>query len=232
MPDAPPLLQLIAVTVRRDGTSLLAEVPLTVSSGERVVILGANGAGKSTLLKVANGVIRPDSGRVIAPPRRAQAHIFQRPALLARSAIENVEFVLAAHGVAASDRTARAERTLHACDLASQRDRMARTLSGGEQQRLALACAWVLEPELLFADEPTANLAPVSARAVEHLLLQMHGNGATLVMTTHNVAQARRMATRVVYLDAGRLVEDSPAEKFFHGPVAPAARAYFEGETL
>lgn len=231
MPEARPLLQLVDITVERKGTPLLASVALTVSSGERVVILGANGAGKSTLLKVANGVIVPDAGRVVAPPRHAQSHIFQRPALLARNAIETVQFVLAAHGVAAHDRTARAERALQACDLAARRDHRVRTLSGGEQQRLALACAWAVEPALLFADEPTANLAPASARAVERLLLQLHHNGATLVMTTHNVPQARRMATRIVFVDAGCIVEDCSAAMFFHGPEAPAARAYLEGET-
>lgn len=232
MAERDVLLGLTGIAVSRDGNQLLADVKLAVAPGERVVVLGANGAGKSTLLKVANGVIAPDSGRVDAPPRTAQAHVFQRPAVLARSVFENVNFVLAVHGVAEPERSVRADRALLACDLASLRDRPARTLSGGEQQRLALACAWAGEPALLFADEPTANLAPASARAIEQLLLRLHGNGTTLVMTTHNVAQARRMATRIVFIDGGRVVEDRPTDEFFNGPESAAARAYLEGETL
>lgn len=232
MAETSVLLGLAGVTVSRDGAQLLADVQLTVTSGERVVVLGANGAGKSTLLKVANGVVMPDHGRVDSPPRTAQAHVFQRPAVLARSVFANVQFVLAAHGVDEPERSARVKRALLACDLASLRDRPARTLSGGEQQRLALAGAWACEPALLFADEPTANLAPVSARAIEQLLLRLHGNGTTLVMTTHNVAQARRMATRIVFVDGGRVVEDRSADEFFDRPESAAARAYLEGETL
>lgn len=226
------LLGLTGVAVTRDRALLLADVQLEVSAGERVVVLGANGAGKTTLLRVANGVIAPDSGRVDAPPRAAQAHVFQRPAVLTRSAAANVKFVLAVHGVAEPERSIRTDRALLACDLSGFRDRPARTLSGGEQQRLALACAWACEPALLFADEPTANLAPASARAIEQLLLRLHGNGTTLMMTTHNVAQARRMATRIVFIDGGRVVEDRPADAFFNGPESAAARAYLEGETL
>lgn len=226
------LLRLAGVGLRRGSACLLANVDLEMAAGERVVVLGANGAGKSTLLKVANGVIAPDRGQVAAPPRRAQALVFQRPAVLARSVLANVAFVLSVHGVPEPESSERARRALRACDLEPLLHRPARTLSGGEQQRLALACAWACEPALLFADEPTANLAPASVRAIEQLLLRLHSNGTALMMTTHNVAQARRMATRIVFIEAGCVVEDRPADAFFRGPESAAARSYLKGESL
>ncbi|MBL8310524.1 MAG: ABC transporter ATP-binding protein [Burkholderiales bacterium] len=232
MSDVAKLLDLVGVSVKRDGATLLANVSLAVSHGERLVVLGANGAGKSTLLKVANGVLVTDAGQISAPPRARQAHVLQRPAVLARSVVDNVRFVLSLRGCAEPERSARARWMLSMCDLESHQHRHAQTLSGGERQRLALACAWASEPDLLFADEPTANLAPSSAAAIERLLLHLHEAGCTLVMTTHNVAQARRMATRIVFLDSGRVVEDRSAADFFSCPVSLAARAYLDGERL
>lgn len=232
MGEQSALLSLRAVSVSVAGTTLLADIDLRVLSGDRVVILGANGAGKSTLLKVCNGLIVPSKGRALAPSSRQQALIFQRPALLRRSVIDNVKFVLTARGVPEPERSSQAQQAIEACGLRAMASRPAFALSGGEQQRLALARVSACRPSLLLADEPTANLAPAAMRDVESLLLAVEALGTTLVLTTHNIAQAKRLARRIVFLDSGRIVEDRPASEFFASPTSAAARTYLEGESL
>ena len=158
--------------------------------------------------------------------------IFQRPALLQRTVLDNVRFVLSIRGVAEPACTEQAQRALAACNLSARANQHARSLSGGEQQRLALARAWACKPRLLLADEPTANLAPAAVRDVETLLQAVQSEGTTLVLTTHNVAQAKRLARRIVFLDGGRIVEDRPAADFFASPRSAAARTYLKGESL
>ena len=232
------LLRLNHVSVLADGKSLLTDINLEVHVGKSIVVLGANGAGKTTLLKLCNGILAATQGTVLAPPLHDQALIFQRPPLLARSVLDNVRFVLAARGVAEPARTEQARAALLACDLSAIASRHARLLSGGEQQRLALARAWACKPKLLLADEPTANLAPTATREVERLIQSVqsvqcvNGQGTTLLLSTHNVAQAKRLAHRIVFLDGGRIVEDRPAADFFVSPQSAAARSYFDGESL
>lgn len=232
MSEQSRLLSLNGVSVTVANAPLLVDVDLVVAEGERVVVLGANGAGKSTLLKACNGLIAPSKGALIAPPVRQQALIFQRPALLRRSVLENVKFVLLARGVPEPLRSAQAQQAIDACGLGAMTSRPAFALSGGEQQRLALARVWACRPSLLLADEPTANLAPAAMRNVENLLLAVEALGTTLVLTTHNIAQAKRLARRIVFLDGGKIVEDRPASEFFASPGSAAARAYLEGESL
>ena len=229
------LLRLNQVSVVIGGKPLLSEINLDVHAGERIVVLGANGAGKTTLLKLCNGILAPTQGTVLAPPVCDQALIFQRPPLLARSVLDNVRFVLATRGVAEPARTEQARAALVACDLSSIESRHARLLSGGEQQRLALARAWAWKPALLLADEPTANLAPSATREVERLIQSaqsVNAQGTTLLLATHNVAQAKRLAGRILFMDGGRIVEDRPAAEFFVSPHSAAARSYLEGESL
>ena len=226
------LLRFNQVAIVSGGKSLLSEINLEVLAGESIVVLGANGAGKTSLLKLCNGLLAPTYGTVVAPPVGEQALIFQRPPLLARSVLDNVRFVLAARGVAEPARTEQAQAALVACDLSAIESRHARLLSGGEQQRLALARAWACKPKLLLADEPTANLAPTATRDVERLIQTVQAQGTTLLLTTHNVAQAKRLARRILFLDGGRIVEDRPAADFFVSPQSVAARSYLEGESL
>ncbi len=226
------LLSLKGAGCRAGGAWLLRGVDFDVCRGERVVVLGANGAGKTTLLKLCNGIMRCDEGSVHSPAAAEQVFIFQRPPLLRRSVVDNLRFVLAIRGLVEPARTATAMSALVACGLSGFADRPALSLSAGEQQRLALARAWASEPRLLLADEPTANLAPAATREIEHLLCGLRDRGAALVVTTHNVAQAKRLADRVVFLDAGRVVEDRPAREFFVAPQSAAARRYLEGESL
>ncbi len=226
------LLRLHQVSVIVDGKALLSDINLEVHAGESIVVLGANGAGKTTLLKVCNGILAPMRGTVQTPPTLDQALIFQRPPLLARSVLDNVRFVLAVRGVAEPSRTQQAREALAACDLSKIESRQARLLSGGEQQRLALARAWACKPKLLLADEPTAHLAPGATREVEGLMQAVQATGTTLMLSTHNVAQAKRLAHRILFLDGGRIVEDRPAAEFFLSPQSAAARSYLEGESL
>ena len=226
------LLKLRGVSVTAGDKALLSGIDLEVRAGESIVVLGANGAGKTTLLKLCNGIFAPSLGAVDAPPAVEQALIFQRPALLARSVLDNVRFVLAVRGVTEPTRTHEAHAALVACNLDGIAARQARLLSGGEQQRLALARAWACKPKLLLADEPTANLAPAAARDLEQLVQALQAEATTLVLATHNVAQAKRLADRIVFLDEGRIVEDRPASEFFVSPQSAAARRYLEGESL
>jgi tungstate transport system ATP-binding protein len=233
--NASAIVRLDHVNVVVEGSALLSNCTLHISTAERVVILGANGAGKSTLLKVIHGLLQASSGTVIAPPLPSQLMIFQRPALLKRSVRANVEFELRARGFAHADTATRSAAAIAQCGLAALSDRYARVLSGGEQQRVALARAFAVRPTLLLADEPTASLAPAATRDVEALLLALHTahrDSCILIMSTHNVAQAKRLATRIVFVDRGRIVEDASAADFFQQPRSIEAREYLQGEML
>jgi tungstate transport system ATP-binding protein len=226
------LLALENATIAAGGKTLLSAISLTIDAGAFVCVLGANGAGKSTLLRVAHRLLPLASGVHRSVPASQQAMLFQRPPLLKRSAQDNVRFVLAARGVPATERAQRTNEALAACGLAAFANRYARSLSGGEQQRLALACAWALRPRLLFADEPTASLDLNAVHAVEAVLRALHAQGTAIVMTTHHLAQAKRLAQRIFFLDQGRLTDDAPAELFFTGTQSASAQRFFEGERL
>ncbi|MEP7083710.1 MAG: phosphate ABC transporter ATP-binding protein [Betaproteobacteria bacterium] len=232
------ILPLVAerLAYRVGGVEVLSDISLAIEQGTRSVVLGPNGAGKSVLLRMLHGLLTPSAGRLLWASAdelrvsRAQAMVFQRPVLLRRSARANVEFalrVMGARDVATAARSALARVGLQ--DLA---ERPARLCSVGEQQRIALARAWALQPDVLFLDEPTASLDPAATRAVEEVVAAMHRSGTTIVMTTHDLGQARRIADRVLFLHRGRLVEDSPADQFFLQPRSPEAAAFTKGELL
>jgi tungstate transport system ATP-binding protein len=158
--------------------------------------------------------------------------VFQRPVLLRRSVFANVTYALALRGTRGPARKARADAALERFGLASLAGRSARVLSGGEQQRLALARAWAVEPEVLFLDEPTASLDPAATRAVEEALAAFRDAGTKIVMTTHDLGQARRLADEIVFLHRGRVIERSPAKTFFDAPASAEGRAFLKGELL
>ena len=224
------------VSFVRGGTTILASVDLTITRGGRTVILGPNGSGKSTLLRILHGLIGPTEGSVTwngASRRPAeQAMVFQRPVLLRRSAEANLRYALTLAGINGGDADRRIFEALTDVGLAEVARRSARVLSGGEQQRLALARAWALDPEVLFLDEPTASLDPAATRAVEQIVANIHARGTSIVMTTHNLAQAKRFADDIVFLYGGRIAERQPAERFFRSPQSTEAVAYLEGERL
>lgn len=231
-------LVLTDVSLRADGRVLLDRVGLEITAGSKTVMLGPNGAGKSLLLRLCHGLIGPTGGSIrwTGPnahhAHRRQAMVFQKPVMLRRSVRANVAYGLRLHNVPAAERRARIERVLERTGLAPVADRSARVLSIGEQQRLALARAWALDPEVLFLDEPTANLDPGATGAVEKIIEEIHRAGSKIVMTTHDLAQARRVAEEVIFLHNGRVTERGEAASFFNGPKSEAARAFLEGKLL
>jgi tungstate transport system ATP-binding protein len=223
------------------GERLLHDINFRLTTGTRTVLLGPNGAGKSLILRLCHGLLTPTMGtvrwgsEVLADPvrtRRHQAMVFQRPVLLRRSVRGNVEHTLKLHRVPRRERRARADLALAQTGLAELGERPARALSGGEQQRLALARAWATTPQVLFLDEPTANLDPAATRAVETLIDGFHAAGTKIIMTTHDLGQAQRMADEIMFVHHGRLLEQTPAERFFATPATPEAQAFVKGELL
>ena len=219
------------------GAEILSDVSLKITAGAPTLLIGANGAGKSVLLRLLHGLLKPSAGRVYWAcatdhAARRQAMVFQRPVLLRRSVLANTLYPMALAGVAREERNARAEEALTLVGLADRADDPARKLSVGQQQRLALARAAALLPELLFLDEPSASLDPAATRAVEEIVLKLAARGTKIVMTTHDLAQARRLAGDVVFLHRGSLLEQAPAEVFFQQPASATARAFLRGELV
>lgn len=220
-----------------DGQTLIEEVGFTLPAGGITALLGPNGAGKSLLLRLCHGLIAPSAGSVrwavsggAIAGRRRHAMAFQKPVMLRRSARANVTHALRAAGFDGREARRRADLALVRYGLAMIAERPARVLSGGEQQRLAIARAAALEPHLLFLDEPTAHLDPGATRQIEAMLADLAARGVTLVLATHDLAQARRLARRVLFLHRGRLLEDAPAEAFFAAPRTQEARAFLAGD--
>lgn len=239
MRDVPSILPLNLERVRFsvEGRDLVADASFCVPAGGLTVLLGPNGAGKSLTLRLCHGLLAPSSGAVrwaAGAEGRARRHamVFQKPIMLRRSVEANVAHALAAAGVGGAERRERAQAALERFGLADRAGQAARLLSGGEQQRLAIARAWSLRPELLFLDEPTSQLDPAATRQIEMLLSGLVAEGITVMMSTHDLGQARRLASRVLFLHRGRLIEDAPAPTFFAGPASAEARAFLAGELI
>ena len=229
-------LRLHDVSFAAGGRTIIEGISLEIAAGSSTIILGANGAGKSVLMRLMHGLLEPATGRVEwhgserAGAPRKQAMVFQRPVLLRRSAQANVSYALKIAGVAEPQRSAQAREALDSVGLAHLAHRPARVLSGGEQQRLALARAWALHPEVLFLDEPTASLDPSATREIETVIRAFDAAGTKIVMATHNLGQARRLGDEILFLDRGQLVERAPVEPFFSKPQSAQAAAFIKGE--
>ena len=220
-----------------NGVAILSDVSLRIETGAPTLIIGPNGAGKSVLLRLLHGLLAPGTGRVVwqgplADPQTRQAMVFQRPVLLRRSVLANTVYPLRLAGVARAERESRARAALDMVGLAKLADRPARRLSGGEQQRLALARAAALQPLVLFLDEPCASLDPAATHAVEEIIAGIAACGTKIVMTTHDLGQARRLAGDVVFIHRGRVLEHATAAAFFALPEAPEAAAFLRGELV
>ena len=202
----------------------LQGVNLRIAAGERVAVIGANGSGKSTLLRVLHGLLRPSAGKVAHDSRMRQAMVFQRPFALRASALTNVALGLWLRGTRWSRAREEARLALGRVGLGAVALRNARTLSGGQLQRLALARAWSLKPDVLLLDEPTASLDPHAKREVESLMADFAASGMTLVFSSHNLGQVKRLATRVLYMEQGRVLADLPVHDFFNGPLGETSR--------
>jgi tungstate transport system ATP-binding protein len=233
--DLPILFDGVSLVVR--DVVVLDGVHLMFAPGAPTVLIGPNGSGKTTLLRLAMGLIAPTSGRVTwagrddLPPER-RAIVFQRPAMLRRSAAGNVRYALAAANVSRGERSKRTADLLALVGLAGFERRPARRLSGGEQQRLALARALARDPGVLFLDEPSASLDPAATKAIEDLVRDIAARGVKVVMSTHDLAQARRIGGEVALLHRGRLIESAPAAELFNSPRTEEARRFLAGELL
>jgi tungstate transport system ATP-binding protein len=229
-------LVLDQVTFAVNGKTIIDRVSIEIGTGPRTIILGSNGAGKSVLMRLCHGLLEPTSGSIVwrgaGNGRQRQAMVFQRPVMLRRSALANVVYGLRLAGISPRERELRAGDVLEAVGLASVAGRPARTLSGGEQQKLAMARAWARGPEVLFLDEPTANLDPGATREVETIIGQIRASGTKIVMTTHNLGQAKRLGDEILFLSGGRLVERTPVDQFFTKPASAEADAFIRGELL
>ena len=233
--SAAPLIELRDAAVRFGSLAALSNVDFVLRPGECVALVGANGSGKTTLLRLLHGQLAHAGTRRAAHDgagrEPAQAMVFQRPFLLRLSVWHNLMVALWLARVPRVERALRALQALQRVGLAEQRKRPARVLSGGQQQRLALARAWAVHPRVLFLDEPTASLDPGAKREVEQLIAAFAQEGMALVMSTHNLGQAKRLATRVIYLESGRVIVDLPTEEFFHQALPDAAAQFVKGES-
>ena len=225
-----PLFRLDAVSVSFGPIAALTGCSLRIERGERLALVGANGSGKSTLLRTLHGLVRSAEGEVRSDASARQAMLFQRPHLLRASVQNNVALGLWLSGVPWKQARADALQALARVGLAELAPRNARALSGGQQQRVALARAWALKPQVLLLDEPTASLDPSAKREVERLMAEFSDAGMTLIFSSHNLGQVKRLASRVIYLEHGRLIADLPTPGFFNGPLPPAAANFLKGE--
>jgi tungstate transport system ATP-binding protein len=227
------------VVFARGGRVLLDRVNVCIDGSGLTVVLGPNGAGKTLLLRVLANLLMPDSGSVGwagSPPDRSRAprigFVFQKPMLLRRSVLANVVYALAAVGVEKRGREPRAREALALASLEHLAHSPARLLSGGEQQRLALARALVTKPEVLLLDEPASSLDPAATLAIEKLIETARGRGTRLVLVTHDIGQARRLADTVLFMHRGRIVERARAADFFDNPAEQSARHFIEGRLV
>ncbi|MEM7652244.1 MAG: ATP-binding cassette domain-containing protein [Pseudomonadota bacterium] len=233
-------IRLESVCFSAAGRTLLKDVTLTLDSGPPTVVLGPNGAGKSLLLKIVAGLLTPSSGavRLEAGDQSSPfdlsdiAIVLQRPILLRRSVRENLNHAVRAAGAPKRDRSQMIANLLARGGLSHLAEQPARKLSGGEQQRLSLVRALAARPRVLLLDEPTASLDPHSTAMIEALLREAAGEGVHVVLVTHDLAQARRVAGRVVFVHAGQIAEHRQAQAFFDAPQSRAGQAYLDGKIL
>jgi len=218
------------------GKRLIDGIDLHLTADSVTMIMGPNGAGKTLFVRLLHGMIEPASGQILwggepldEATRKRQAMVFQTPVLLRRSVAANIDFVLKLHGQSAG---ADVEEILELAGLKGKARQPARLLSGGERQRLAIARALATNPDVLFLDEPTASLDPASTMAIEKIVGQARNRGVKIVFITHDIGQARRLADEVVFMHHGRVVEQTPAHKFFECPGSKEARGYLAGKIV
>lgn len=224
-------------SVRRAGKVLLAPTDLTLKGHGVTIVIGPNGAGKTSLLRMLHGIARLGSGSITwACPddeaRRRQAFVFQSPIIMRRSVLGNLVYPLRLTGMSRADANARAAQAADEVGLGEMLDRPAPFLSGGERQKLALARALITKPDLLFLDEPCASLDGRATREIEAILTRTATAGTRLIMSTHDMGQARRLATEVIFLLNGKIHEHSSAERFFAGPTTAQAAAFLKGDIV
>ena len=216
--------------------TILDKVNCKIKSNSITAVLGPNGAGKSIFLQTINGLVSVLRGSVSfnlienkEEIRKQQAMVFQTPVLLRRTVIANMEFVSNLHN---KEGNLFLKKILKKVGLEGYDKKSARLLSGGEKQRLSMARALTVKPNLLLLDEPTANLDPYSLNLIENLILEENSNGKTVIFTTHDMAQAKRLATDVIFLNKGKVIEQTVSKIFFKSPKTLDAQKYINGEIL
>lgn len=219
------------------GKQIIDNINLFIGGSDITVILGPNGAGKSVLLRLLHGLLEPSTGQVRwggrgvdENLRKRQALVFQRPVMMRRSVADNIRFVLSLRDF--SDRQERLEKALDLAGLKAQAKQPAPRLSGGEQQRLAIAQAMVLDPEVLILDEPSSNLDPGATMAIERLIETAQGNGKKIILVTHDLGQAKRVGDEIIFMHHGRIIEQGSGNSFFNKPKTPEGQAYLDGALL
>lgn len=230
-------LTLEAVELRRGGRVILGPVSLRLDGEGITMVIGPNGSGKTSLLRTMHGLERISRGRLTwqgAPDqaRRAQAFVFQAPILMRRSVIDNIAYPLRLDRLGRTMARAQARDMALRVGLDGSLERPAQVLSGGERQKMALARALIRAPEVLFLDEPCANLDGRATRAIEAILLEARADGTRIVMSTHDLGQARRLADDVIFLYQGRVHEAGPKATLLSAPQTPEARAFLNGDLL
>lgn len=240
------ILEVKNLTKVYDRKEVLNIRQLSFCRGRIYGIIGPSGAGKSTFLRLVNLLERPTTGSIFfkgknisvngraeLPVRREMTMVFQKPLLFRTSVRENVAYGLKARGFAKEEIQERVETLLEKVGLKELSGRHAGTLSGGEAQRAALARAVAFEPSLLLLDEPTANLDPSNVELIERLILELNRDmEMTIIMVTHNIFQARRVAQEVIFLHEGRIVEMGETEKIFTSPEVRRTRDFVEGRMI
>jgi tungstate transport system ATP-binding protein len=233
-------LPLIAkdITYEVDGAKLIKGINLEIRSGGSTIILGHNGSGKSLLLKLLHGVIMPSSGQVTwnnnipTTYQYWRTFLLQTPTFFKQTVQYNIEFVLRIAGIPASEQKTRCQQALEICGLSAKSHRNTHSLSGGELQKLSLARAWVLKPSVVLLDEPTVALDPPSVFGFENIIHQFKQSDTKVIMTTHDLAQAKRLADEIIFIEAGKVIEQSQAGKFFSGPQSSQAQNFISGELV
>jgi tungstate transport system ATP-binding protein len=228
--SARPLVRLRDASVRFGSVQALRKVSVDVQRGDFIALVGPNGSGKTTLLRVLHGMLGHEGTRELADTSVVQAMVYQRPFVMRLSVANNLRLALWLARVPRGEWAGRAALALRRVGMSELGERPARALSGGQQQRLALARAWAIQPQILFLDEPTASLDPTAKKEVEALLAGFAADGMTLVMSTHNLGQAKRLARRVVYLDQGEIQRDLPTGAFFGDGAGARADQFLKGE--
>ena len=230
-------LKLESASVRKRGKTILDNISTELPATGLTVVMGPNGSGKTTLLRLMHGLERPRSGSVKwnvtdAEARARQAFVFQTPVMLRRSVLDNIAYPLLVRREAKATARQKAAQWAQDVGLGENPSLNAQYISGGERQKLAIARALIVEPEVVFLDEPTTNLDGQSMKEIESILLAAHKNGTRIILTTHDIGQAKRLANTVIFLNKGSLCEQSKASDFFNAPKTKAAQAYLKGDIV
>lgn len=222
--------------------TILKDVSLDVEKSDVLGIIGPSGAGKTSLLRVINMLDRPDAGYVLMNGRdlwkgprletqRSMAMVFQKPLPFSRSVYANIAYGLKLRKMGRAEIDAAVGDALKLLDMQGKEWQYARSLSGGEAQRLAFARAYVLKPQLLLLDEPTANLDPANASIMERAIRDVNRRyGTTVILVTHNMHQARRLANKTAFMMDGELVELKPTSGLFDRPEDSRTREFVKGD--